>query len=148
MKTEIICTLCGIEKSMFDFGAVNRRREYPCCKECSEKRIKEYSKTYRKKYVITPNSRYGTYRRSVEKTNRIFNLTFEEFMLFWQKPCSYCGDNIKTIGLDRVDNTKGYELENIVPCCTMCNRMKNSHTKERFLNQVTKIAEHLKTQQK
>ncbi len=28
-------------------------------------------------------------------------------------------------GLDRVDNAKGYELDNVQPCCFSCNFMKN-----------------------
>jgi hypothetical protein len=32
-------------------------------------------------------------------------------------------------GIDRVDNEKGYLVENCVPCCFTCNSLKKSVTK-------------------
>ena len=29
------------------------------------------------------------------------------------------------VGLDRLDNSKGYVLDNVVPCCDKCNRLKH-----------------------
>ena len=40
---------------------------------------------------------------------------------------------------DRVDTTKGYFKENCVPCCKMCNIMKNKFSKEDFINKVKSI---------
>ena len=34
--------------------------------------------------------------------------------------CYYC-DKKKAWGLDRIDNTKGYLLDNVLPCCGGCN---------------------------
>ena len=41
------------------------------------------------------------------------------------KPCVYCGDT-KRIGCDRIDNTKGHIMSNVVPCCIECNTARNS----------------------
>lgn len=60
-------------------------------------------------------------------------------MAFWNNKCVYCGDIIETIGLDRIDSAKGYELENIQPCCTFCNSMKSNKNEKDFLNQCKKI---------
>ena len=60
-------------------------------------------------------------------------------MEMWQKPCYYCGSIIETVGVDRVDNNKGYTLDNVVPCCSKCNYMKNSNTEKEFLEHVEKI---------
>lgn len=37
--------------------------------------------------------------------------------------CHYCGGALppKSYGLDRIDNARGYDIDNVVPCCTMCN---------------------------
>lgn len=35
-------------------------------------------------------------------------------------------------GLDRVDNDKGYTVENSVACCTRCNTMKSTYCLEEF----------------
>ena len=42
-------------------------------------------------------------------------------------------------GIDRLDNKLGYEEENCVPCCYLCNRMKWSITEKDFLAQISKI---------
>ena len=69
----------------------------------------------------TPENKFNIYRRSAGRRGFDFELTFEEFIEFWQYPCEYCGSEIGTI---RVDNSQGYSPENIVPCCTTCNKMK------------------------
>lgn len=44
--------------------------------------------------------------------------------------CEYCGGT-DMIGADRIDNTKGHSIDNIVPCCYRCNVIKNTFfTKE------------------
>ena len=65
----------------------------------------------------------------------------EEFVSFWNKNCFYCGDKINGIGLDRVDNSIGYEIKNVVPCCEICNTMKMTETYNSFINQCMKIVE-------
>jgi len=40
---------------------------------------------------------------------------------------------IKYNGVDRVDNSKGYTVENSVPCCKYCNRAKNDMTVTQFM---------------
>ncbi len=44
-------------------------------------------------------------------------------------------------GIDRVDNSVGYEVDNCVPCCGVCNRMKRDLTKDQFIDHVHKISE-------
>lgn len=61
-------------------------------------------------------------------------------MSLWQKPCVYCGDEIVTVGVDRVDNAKGYVMDNVVPCCAICNSMKSSMKLVDFLRRCATIA--------
>lgn len=42
-------------------------------------------------------------------------------------------------GIDRVDSSKNYTIDNCIPCCTMCNFMKQSYPQNDFLNQINKI---------
>jgi len=35
-------------------------------------------------------------------------------------------DSYTYTGIDRVDNKKGYVVDNVVSCCTICNRVKNN----------------------
>lgn len=89
--------------------------------------------------------------------NNEFELTKEEFKKLTQQNCFYCGSEPKSIsksksenseyvynGLDRVDTKRGYLLDNVVPCCGMCNRMKLDHSSEEFTKQILKICKHLK----
>lgn len=55
--------------------------------------------------------------------------------------CDYCG-SMKQCGLDRVDNTKGYDITNVVPCCVVCNMVKADMTKTLFRKQAKKISRH------
>jgi hypothetical protein len=110
------------------------------------KKRKEYREKniniIRKKSIIkgkTPNGKYSYYKATAKRRDIEFNLTLEQFTELWNKPCYYCGDEIKTIGVDRVDNTKGYQVDNIVPCCAWCNKMKLNYTKEEFINHCEKI---------
>ena len=75
---------------------------------------------------------------------REFTLTYEDFLTFWQQPCSYCGDPIKTVGLDRVDNSKGYIKDNVVSCCKHCNTWKHTATQADFYARIRKLYSHLK----
>jgi len=38
--------------------------------------------------------------------------------------CFYCGFS-GPIGADRIDNSKGHEVGNMLPCCTICNRTRS-----------------------
>jgi hypothetical protein len=35
--------------------------------------------------------------------------------------CQYCGETELRMTLDRIDNTKGHTLDNVVPACIRCN---------------------------
>ena len=61
-------------------------------------------------------------------------------------PCHYCwGEPTQAsrIGIDRMDSKKGYSLENCVPCCPVCNFMKNTMKYADFLSHVQLIAGHV-----
>ena len=42
------------------------------------------------------------------------------------KNCFYCNDS-ENIGCDRIDNSKPHYIENVVPCCYICNTARNNH---------------------
>jgi len=124
------------------------------CKVCGEPFEKGYRKDictacapsateYRKVYNKSIEGRYRTYKEGARRRGFIFELSIEDFEMFWQKPCNYCGDEIETVGIDRVDSSKGYALENAVSCCTMCNQMKLDYDANEWLEQIIKISERL-----
>jgi hypothetical protein len=98
------------------------------------------------------------YRRGAERRNIEFFLTEEQFEKIVIGKCHYCGDELTNVikgqgktsgdfaytGIDRLDSTKGYTLQNSVSCCWMCNNMKHVHSKEVFLNHIKKIYNKIK----
>jgi hypothetical protein len=80
---------------------------------------------------------YGNSKRDAEKRGVAFDLSYEDFALLVSQQCFYCFNN--ATGLDRLDSDKGYELENVVPCCKQCNRMKHTMTQHEFLETVKQI---------
>jgi len=88
-----------------------------------------------------PRFRFRSYKGRAVKSSIPFVLSYQEFLQHWQKPCSYCGSPIETIGLDRKDNTRGYTPDNVTPCCPDCNWMKGGDTTEVFLARCVRVAE-------
>lgn len=160
-----ICTKCKKEKSLSCFNKNISRKDGLnfWCKICwnnyrkqhrikHNKRINEQQKVHyrknrtrilkeHKRFNQTPKGRLNTYKNGAKRRKIEWDLTFYEFMAFWQIPCYYCGIEIKTIGLDRADPKKGYTSKNIVACCETCNIMKRDYTMEEFLININKIYE-------
>lgn len=65
-------------------------------------------------------------------------LTDNEISSLLNSNCYYCGKE-KADGIDRIDSNKDYTINNIVPCCKVCNMMKNKFSLDTFLEQVNKI---------
>lgn len=55
-----------------------------------------------------------------------WTIGFDEYNALYDNPCHYCNRYIdgKGTGLDRIDNTKGYSLDNVLRCCWKCNRIR------------------------
>lgn len=99
------------------------------------------------------NLLYATYRCSAEKRGLKFLLSKEEFGQITRLDCFYCGLNPIQVckpdisggyqynGVDRRNNNEGYVLGNVVPCCKLCNWMKNQFSESDFLNHCKRITE-------
>jgi hypothetical protein len=148
-----ICSCCKIEKSLTDFGADKSRKNglYVYCRDCARiqsaksiKRIRkenpEKAKEQAKKDKQTISGKYGEYKDSAKRRNMTFDLTRNEFITFWQKPCHYCDAPINTIGIDRKYNNIGYTLDNCLSCCITCNRGKRESTYEEYIEHCKRMA--------
>ena len=94
--------------------------------------LEKISEINRKRYY-TVNGRFSAYKNGAKVRGIPMNLSKEEFSEFWQKPCWYCGREITTIGLDRINNGIGYQIGNVISCCVFCNRAKNCLSHKEFL---------------
>ena len=85
---------------------------------------------------------YAVYVQSSKYRNIRFDLTIDQYKSIAQKPCYYCGavnEKRGFNGVDRVDNSFGYNMDNCVACCSMCNYMKGTITKDIFLRRIEHI---------
>jgi hypothetical protein len=84
-------------------------------------------------YIRTPRGRYTTARSDAKKRDLPWLIPRNHFEVLITQPCHYCAGplNPTGCGLDRMDNTRGYEPDNVVPCCKNCNVLKsNKYTPE------------------
>lgn len=96
------------------------------CKKCNSYDLKE--------------NKYNYYKKNAKRRNYSFELSKEQFYNLISQPCYYCGENLQSSrGIDRVDSKKGYFLENCVPCCEVCNRMKLDYPVDFWINHMKTI---------
>jgi hypothetical protein len=126
-------------------GALSQNRIRSC--GCNHPNRKEHG-------ISTFNRLCRSYRRHAAARNIPFYLTNENIKYISKQNCFYCdaepsnvvraeyntGDYIYN-GIDRVDNTKGYTLDNVVACCAICNSMKSKLPLQKFIEQCRKIAD-------
>lgn len=104
------------------------------CRMCGKKKDAKYGRSLQGKFTC--------YKKEARRRHMEFSLSFEEFKMFWNKSCSYCGQSIQTVGIDRINSEQRYCLDNCVSCCYTCNEMKSVHTKDFWLAHMKKILEH------
>ena len=82
--------------------------------------------------------KWFSYRGSAKQRGIAWNLTFEQFSDVILGICHYCG--LVGGSVDRKDSMAAYSVNNILPCCSTCNRMKNIYTYEVFIEKCKLIA--------
>lgn len=129
-------------------------RQISKCKGCayaSRKQSKKRINGWQRLFNLTVKAR--------SKNKKIpVSLTVADFQKISSQNCHYCGtppklktylytNNIYAIGseiyangLDRIDNSKGYHLNNVVACCFTCNRAKGTMSFLNFMNWIARLA--------
>lgn len=95
------------------------------------------------------------YKRHAKERGLCWELSHNEVRRIILSPCYYCGterSNLKVTknckggfaynGIDRIDSSKGYFSENVVPCCKICNIAKLDMTQKEFILWIQKAAKH------
>ena len=105
---------------------------------CLKKEIAQKRKTTDSLLRLHEIGRY--YRRNASVRNIEWGLSFSELQKIVSNNCVYCGENPHPfIGIDRIENSKGYIHGNIVPCCKRCNQAKNDMTVDQFRTWISKV---------
>lgn len=103
--------------------------------------------------IASARQLYRKYKQKAVEYNRTFDIPFEDFMRITSQICYLCGrppaQTVKNKynsnghyiynGLDRVDNSIGYTISNVLPCCKYCNSMKSNHSLEEFKKMIKQI---------
>lgn len=90
-----------------------------------------------------------------KKRNIEVELTIDDYETIISQNCHYCNiepqfkqirkniitedDYIYANGIDRIDSSKGYNIDNCVPCCKICNTMKHTLNYNEFIEHINKI---------
>lgn len=85
-----------------------------------------------------------------------WELSYDKFLELTGDVCHYCGIEYSQRtgqdtnygyynhnGIDRIDNSKGYTVENSITACWNCNRAKNDLSYEQFKDQIIQMYEYL-----
>lgn len=96
---------------------------------------------------------YQTLKVNASTRELELHITFEQFLELGKRDCYYCGSppsqRVKARsgaygdytynGLDRVNSSEHYTLDNIVTCCKTCNLAKNDLTLDQFKTWINRI---------
>lgn len=122
-----------------------------CSKSCGCYQKERLSETIRKEEKeVCINILWNRYIHGAKSRNLDFILNKNEFTNLISTNCYYCNSfpNLKVNkreytlfynGIDRIDNSKGYILENCVSCCSDCNYLKADITLDLIIK-IHKIA--------
>jgi len=99
------------------------------------------------KHNVNAHNLFAQYRHKAKARGIEWALTFDQFLKITEQPCYFTGwlptqsvhRKVKRHppylynGIDRLDNTKGYTLQNAVACNGDVNKAKLAMTEERFI---------------
>jgi hypothetical protein len=93
----------------------------------------------------TFKGRFVAWKYNAKKRNIDWDLTIEDLQTI-PMVCHYTGEiltleknKINTISLDRIDNAKGYTVNNVVFCCCIINEMKMNRSVKDFVEWCSKV---------
>ena len=155
--TKYLCQCdCGNTKLIVKSSIVKGLTKSCGCLRIEKVKISNKLNSYTKykSNEAAKNRLYSTYKRTAESRNLTFDLTLEDFIKLTSDYCYYCGEEPNTIcksntkspnykynGIDRVNNLKGYEINNCVTCCKTCNFAKGTKNLIEFGLYLEKIKE-------
>lgn len=143
-KWDYLCPYCN---GTFT-APTNKFKAAKSCYQCRGLNLRKSSEE------ITWRNHFGMVKGRKQSKEKGFDLTIDAFMEISKRDCYYCGQeptptkghrswstHILTNGLDRIDSSRGYLMDNVVPCCSTCNIAKSDKTQEDFYLWIRKVSE-------
>lgn len=103
------------------------------------------------------NKIFANYKWRAERKSLMFRLSKDQFENIIHMDCHYCGNPPSQIskvrygigetqynGIDRIDSSKGYTIDNVVPCCGVCNQAKSVMLYSEFKSWVLRISDNIR----
>ena len=102
---------------------------------------------------VLANRVLNKYRVRARDADILFALEYEDVEKLVHEDCHYCGGSPANIltrypddryqGIDRVDSSKGYVNDNVVPCCKVCNYAKHTLSLEEWRDWINRLYKRL-----
>ena len=143
-----VCVMCGIEITEDEKGFFGHSiQKCPTCymqMRAAEDKRGKVERNFGHEKRLNPLKHFREYIDCASSRNIPFELTLEQFSELVQLPCYYCkfSTDHEVIGIDRINSDLGYSIENVKPCCKICNVMKGTLTLDEFAKHITIIYKH------
>lgn len=114
-------------------------------KKQSKKQLINAEDLTSKKLRLKASRMISSYRiKDLRNFNIDFKLNIDWFIdNIVNKTCHYC-DDTSNIGCDRIDNNKPHYIENVIPCCYLCNTARNNHFTVEEFEKIGKVIKEIK----
>lgn len=150
LKNQKVCIKCNSKKSKTWYGG-------PTCRSCWHK---DYM--VRKKKGLVNLVGVDTYelqsirgrftaakgRLKQRKKKLSWDIKFNDYVDIIKKTCFYCSKDLLLefgTGLDRIDNSLGYTVNNVLPCCGNCNKIRGDYlTVDEMVHVMSSLMEYRK----
>jgi hypothetical protein len=152
------CKYCKENKDRTEFckNKLTKDKLSIYCRGCSNKKTYdsyhkdlEKSRKRLRSYYGNPSWQFSVGRSAAKKRKLSWELTLSEYeQIIENNKCHYCPNVLPKVGhgLDRINNSIGYRRDNVVPCCGVCNKMRNKFlTHEEMIVAMAAITEYRKT---
>jgi len=138
--------MCGAKRKYRSFQLNSEKQP---CKKCEAGKYRMQEDT-----IAVAKQEYRKCKDQARRRKIIFDIDFKDYLALVEANCKYCSrppydikvldrrrgsDRLASLnGLDRMDSSIGYTLENVAPACWICNRAKNTLTVEEW-NQMVEL---------
>lgn len=127
-----------------------RKNKKECLKRTTKYNKSEKGIITRRKSLRTPKNKYRRAKYDIMREGKAFHISKKQYIAIITKPCHYCCKNLEDEygrNLDRINNNKGYYVDNVLSCCGNCNKTRsNLYTVEETKVMITALIEYRKIQ--